>query len=150
MAGTTFAEVVGMAQPSKPAEGALYELVGLQVLVVENDAASAKLLAVVVEEAGCSVTVVESAEEALAIVRDLRPAIILVDLVLPLMSGLLLTELLKADPATRDTLLIAVSAVNGPTTERIALRAGCAAYVRKPIDPLSFAQLLVATLRGAR
>lgn len=123
---------------------------GLEALVVENDAASAKLLAVVLEEAGCRVTIVESAEEALAIVRDLNPGIILVDLVLPLMGGLLLTELLKADPATRDIVVIAVSALDGPVAERVALRAGCAAYVRKPIDPLSLAQLLAATLRGAR
>jgi CheY-like chemotaxis protein len=60
------------------------------------------------------------------------------------MSGLLLAQRLRAEPATQDAVLIAVTAFNGPQAQRVALEAGFVAYVRKPIDPLSFAQLVQA------
>jgi two-component system, OmpR family, response regulator len=73
-----------------------------------------------------------------------------IDLILPLASGLVLAERLKADPATSDVVLIAVSAFNGPEATRSAKAAGFALYIRKPIDPTSFSGLLLAAVRGAR
>jgi sigma-B regulation protein RsbU (phosphoserine phosphatase) len=124
------------------------QLEASSVLVVEDDAMSAKLLVVALGAEGCRVEVAPSAEDALARLRTFRPDLIVVDLILPLMSGLLLTQRLKADPATRDIPVIAMSAINGAATERIAHQAGCAAYVRKPIDPLAFTQLVATHLGG--
>lgn len=114
------------------------------VLIVDDDAASAKLLTVLLQSDGYHTRTADSAEQALLLLQDLRPCAIVVDLVLPLMSGLLLAQRLKADPRTRDVPVIAVTAVNGGELERLALEAGCQAFVRKPIDPASFTQLLPA------
>ena len=124
-------------------------LVGLRALVVEVDPASAKLLSVVLALEGAQVHVCTSAEDALAQLGDIAPRLIVLELVLPFMSGLLLAQRLKAAPKTRHTVIIAVTAFNGPETERVARSAGCDAYVRKPIDALSFAGL-VARYMGAR
>src|SRR5688572_23612341 len=98
------------------------ELEGLPVLIVENDPASAKLAAVAVGGDGCETRVAYSAEEALDVLRDFRPRVLIVDIVLPLMSGLLLAQQVKSDPRTRDIVCIAVSAFTGPAAERAALR----------------------------
>jgi two-component system cell cycle response regulator DivK len=90
----------------------------------------------------CDVRVVRNAEEARALLCVFRPRVVLVDLVLPRMSGLLLVRTLKADPATSNIVVIAVTFINEPGTERLAREVGCAALVLKPIN----AQTVVGTL----
>jgi CheY-like chemotaxis protein len=114
------------------------------VLIVDDDAASAKLLSVLLQAEGYRTRVADSAEQALAMLQTLVPCAIVVDLVLPLMSGLLFTQCIKADARTRDIPVIAVTAVSGGDLERLALEAGCRSFVRKPIDPGSFTELLPA------
>jgi DNA-binding response OmpR family regulator len=123
-------------------------LEGLAILVVEDDLPSTKLLRVVLEAEGCRVQVSSSAEEALDALRTFQPRVIVVDLVLPLMSGLVLAQRLKANAATKDIVLLAVTSFNGPEAELMVLEAGFARYIRKPIDPARFVAALVSTLRG--
>jgi CheY-like chemotaxis protein len=124
-------------------------LAGLCVLVVEDDPASAKLVSIVLAGEGAEVHTASSAEDALEHIGRFAPRLIVLDLVLPFMSGLLLAQRLKASPATRDSVIIAVTSFNGPEIERLTRSAGCDAYVRKPIDVHSFARL-VATHMGER
>jgi CheY-like chemotaxis protein len=126
--------------------GVHQELKGVPVLIVEDDPASAKLMAIVVGGEGGEVRVARTAEEALVTLSSFRPLLIVLDLVLPVMSGLLLLQRLKADPELCNIVVIAVTALDGPEVERVAREAGCAAYVLKPIDPLSFPELLLAHL----
>jgi two-component system, cell cycle response regulator DivK len=121
-------------------------LAGLRILVVEDDPTSAKLLSVALAVDGALVCVATTAEDALLQVTCFVPQVIVLELVLPFMSGLLLAQRLKANAATRGIVIIAVTAFNGPQTERVSRAAGCSAYVRKPIDVLSFAQLVSAHL----
>jgi CheY-like chemotaxis protein len=116
----------------------------LRVLVVEDDPASAKLASVILRAEGCDVRVARSAEDAIAALATFRPTVILLDLVLPFMSGVLLAQRLKGDPATRDIVLIAVSAFDGGELERIAEEVGCAAFVHKPIDAPTLTRLVLA------
>lgn len=122
----------------------------LRVLVIDDDANSAKLLAVILRAEGCVVRLAGSAEDARAVLRDFWPRVIVTDLVLPKMNGLVLIQLLKTDPATRDIVIVAVTALHGQGTERLAIEAGCARYLRKPIDPLGFPKLLTTLLRRPR
>lgn len=124
------------------------ELTGVPILVVDDDAPSAKLLSVVLSGESCDVKIATDAEEALLMLQTFKPRVVVIDLILPLMSGLLLAERLRADPAKAGMLLIAVTAFNGREVERLARQAGFAAYLRKPIDPLSFAQLVAEKLGG--
>jgi CheY-like chemotaxis protein len=121
-------------------------LTGVPVLIVDDDPPSAKLLGVVLDAEGCETRIARSAEEALDIMRTFVPRVLVLDLVLPRMSGLLLAQQLKSTPATRDLVIVAVSAFNGPETQRVVAGAGCQAYVRKPIDPIAFPQLLLKHL----
>lgn len=146
----------GAHDPTRPASPTKHRpgqgprsLRGLRVLVVDDDPASAKLLAVVLGGEGCEVRTAASAEEASQALPEFGPAVIVVDLVLPLMGGLVFAEQVKADPKTAAIVIIAVSAFNGRPTEQAALAAGCAAYFRKPIDPLQFPARVCAALEGA-
>src|SRR5687768_12665695 len=74
------------------------------------------------------------AETALDEIRTHRPRLILMDLQLPGTDGLELTRRLKADPATRGILVIAVTAYAMKGDQDRALAAGCDDYITKPID----------------
>jgi len=67
-------------------------------------------------------------------IRENRPQIILLDLSLPGMNGLDLARKLKLDPATRAIPIVAVTAYPDRWSRVEALRAGCDAYLVKPID----------------
>ena len=120
----------------------------ISILVVEDDIPSAKLLMLLLRAEGHDVQWAVSAEDALARLAELRPRAIILDLMLPLMSGLVLAKRLKQDPETRDIVLFGVSAFDGSVLERMALDAGCAAYVQRPIDAPAFDELLHHHLGG--
>jgi two-component system cell cycle response regulator DivK len=76
------------------------------------------------------------------VMKDFRPRLILMDIQLPGMSGLDLTSLLKADPATRDIIIVAITAYAMKGDEEKARRAGCDGYISKPIDTRALAGVI--------
>ena len=118
-------------------------LENLRALVVEDDPASAKLLAVVLQLEGCEVRTAQSAELARVELHSFQPQVAIVDLVLPHKSGLAFISELSTNPLTRGVAVIAVSVLNGPALEAMALQAGSLAYLRKPIDPTVLVQTVV-------
>jgi CheY-like chemotaxis protein len=125
-------------------------LVGVPVLIVEDDPLSAKLTSIVLASEGAIVRIATSAEEALDTLREFLPRLIVLDLVLPRMGGLLFAKAVKADDRHRDAFIVAVTAINGPETRRIAEESGCDGYVRKPIETETFARTLAIYLGNKR
>lgn len=87
------------------------------------------------------------AAQALDVLRTFRPRMILMDVQLPGIDGLALTRRLKADPATRDTLIVGVTACAANGDAERVLAAGCDAYVAKPIDLHALLSLVASRLR---
>lgn len=104
------------------------------ILIVEDNPDNLKLIVFVLSRNGFVVQTASDAEAALASIRSSPPRLILMDVQLPGMDGLELTALLKADPATRDIVVVAVTAYAMKADEERALAAGCDGYVAKPID----------------
>lgn len=113
------------------------------VLVVEDNAMNRKLMRDILE-IRFDVLEAHSAEDALVLLQDCRPDLILMDLQLPGMDGLSLTRLLKQDAAFHETPVVAVSAHAMTYNIEQALDAGCVEYVTKPLteDPFAFADRL--------
>jgi two-component system, cell cycle response regulator DivK len=104
------------------------------ILIVDDNPTNLKLVTYVVKEQGYDVATALEAEAALARIRVRVPQLILMDLQLPGIDGLELTRRLKADPATRHIIIIAVTAYAMKGDRDKALAAGCDDYVTKPID----------------
>jgi CheY-like chemotaxis protein len=115
---------------------------GIRVLSIDQDGPSARLVAALAEHAGGEAIVAASAEQALALIPQFEPRLIVLELTLPRMSGTLLARQLKADPATSHITLISTSAISRPDAQRIAFEAGCVAHIAKPVD----VQTLLSTL----
>lgn len=85
---------------------------------------------------------VGSAEEALRILPSLEPPVVLMDLMLPGMSGIEATKVIKGDPATKRVQVWAITARNAPSDIDEALAAGCDGYFTKPVNPKHLAEQL--------
>jgi CheY-like chemotaxis protein len=104
------------------------------VLVVDDNAANAALVSFILAKQGYEVHVAADASEALVLVDEVGPRLIMMDLQLPGMDGLTLTRRLKANPVTRSIIVIALTAYAMKGDEERAREAGCDGYISKPID----------------
>jgi two-component system, cell cycle response regulator DivK len=120
---------------------------GEPILVVDDNVANLKLMRLLLSHQGYEVEISTGAAHALATLETFRPRVILMDLQMPGIDGLELTRRLKADPATRDITIVAVTAYAMKGDEAEARAAGCDGYLTKPIDtdtfPAALAQYLV-------
>jgi signal transduction histidine kinase/DNA-binding response OmpR family regulator len=103
------------------------------VLVVDNDAASRQLLARLLAAVGITALEASGGGEALHIAAAKQVDLIATDLAMPEMTGLELTQKLRADERLRGLPILAVSASVSAFTREEALGAGCDGFVGKPV-----------------
>ena len=123
---------------------------GVPILIVDDNPLNVKLVRVVLLTSGYEVRTCADAESALDTLRSYRPDAILMDIQLPGMDGLELTRRLKADPESRDIIIIALTAYAMKGDEEKARAAGCDGYLTKPIDTAVFPSLLAGYLCRTR
>lgn len=80
------------------------------VLIVEDNEFNMKLARFILNAAGYEVLEADTAEVGLKLAREHRPPLVLMDIHLPGMDGIAAAQALRADPATRDTRLLAITA----------------------------------------
>jgi two-component system, cell cycle response regulator DivK len=117
------------------------------ILVVDDNPANLKLLRVTLRSSGYDVVAATYAEEALKFLQTVHPALILMDVQLPGMDGLELTQRLKADPETSGITIVAITAYAMKTDEQRAIDAGCDGYIAKPIDTRALPDMVAGYLK---
>jgi DNA-binding response OmpR family regulator len=129
-------------------------MAGVRILVVEDNPMQSKLVSFLLEEAGHTVQVADSAEKALQLLQSFRPVVILPDLILmdlqlPGMDGLALTRELRLHPNLKATPIIALTAYTDATELARAREAGCTGSISKPIDTSTFVRQVREYLSGS-
>ena len=119
------------------------------VLIVDDNATNLKLARVVLTTAGYEVRTADDAASALDLLKTFTPRVVLMDIQMPGMDGLTLTRELKKDPATRDIVVIALTAYAMKGDEEKALASGCAGYITKPINTRRLSGEIEAILQSA-
>ncbi|HUW49484.1 MAG TPA: phosphate regulon transcriptional regulator PhoB [Sulfuricella sp.] len=117
------------------------------ILVVEDEAAIRELVVFGLQQAGHRPAVAASAEQALALVRETLPDMILLDWMLPGMSGVELARRLKADARTRDVPIIMLTARSDEQDKITGLETGADDYITKPFSPRELNARIKAVLR---
>jgi CheY-like chemotaxis protein len=108
----------------------------MTVLYVEDNPVNLELMQALLDSRPLvHLAVAEDGRAGLDAARRLRPDLVLLDMHLPLMSGLQVLQHLRADPATAQLVCVAVSANGMPEDITLARDAGFDDYVVKPFDP---------------
>ena len=116
-------------------------LLGIHVLIVEDNDSSREMLQAAFEYCGAFVTVATSADQAKAMLREVRPRAIVSDISMPHDGFELIRDVLAF--ATESGLTVPAVAITGRRDQRDQLcAAGFAAFIAKPIDPFVLASLV--------
>lgn len=115
------------------------------ILIVDDNPMNMKLVRVLLTGEGYDVRTAADALEALEILKEWRPLLILMDIQLPGIDGLELTRQLKADSTTEQIIIIGLTAYAMKGDEERILAAGCDGYIAKPIDTRTLPHV-IATL----
>lgn len=107
------------------------------VLLVEDDLPSAYLVRYLLESAGFSVETAHDGMSGVEAALANRPDFVLMDIMLPGMSGLDATKRLREEYGT-DLPIIALTAYAMRGDREMAMEAGCTGFITKPIDPSTF------------
>jgi CheY-like chemotaxis protein len=116
------------------------------VLVVDDHRPVRALCRASLEEAGFRVLEAENGKEALASVQTERPDAILLDIMMPGISGWEVTAALLAERSTDEIPIIFISARTEPSDRIRAYELGAQAYVTKPFDPDALAETVAGVL----
>lgn len=109
-----------------------------KILIVEDNDLNLKLFRDLLGANGYETIETKEGIDAISLTRSMRPDLILMDIQLPGISGLEVTERIKADESIRHIPVIAVTAFAMKDDEQKILRAGCEAYISKPISITDF------------
>lgn len=110
------------------------------ILVVDNDYDNLLLASYVVESLGMAFIFTDKSEECLNLIDKLSPDLVLLDIVMPKISGLELARLIKQDRNIAHIPIIAVTGLTRPKDIKKIMEAGCDSYLCKPylIEDLEF------------
>jgi two-component system, cell cycle response regulator DivK len=120
------------------------------VLIVEDNELNMKLFNDLLEANGNATLRTKSGVEAIALAREHKPDLILMDIQLPEVSGLEVTRWLKEDEALRHIPVIAITAFAMKGDEEKIRQGGCEAYLSKPISVAKFLETVNAFLAETR
>jgi|LSQX01.2.fsa_nt_gb twitching motility two-component system response regulator PilH len=113
------------------------------VLVVEDHRPNARLLALLAQRCGVTAQVVSNGAEALIAMQTQRPDLILLDLMMPIMTGNELLEVMRSDPGMSTIPVVIVTTEEEP---EVGTPYGLP-YIRKPFDPAEVQQVIEELLK---
>src|SRR5262249_4597776 len=112
--------------------GRLKGRMGATILAVDDDESNLQLLRDVCESSGWSVATEKDGDRGLARAREVKPDVVLLDIMMPGTGGRELLASMQADSELKWVPVVFVTAVNDPRSEEKAFQLGAVDYVRKP------------------
>ena len=120
-----------------------------RILLVEDNPMNRRVIEFILKAQGYTVIEARDGQEALEMLKDVAPDLILMDLQLPGLDGFSATRMIKGNPATKHVPVVALTAYAMSGDAERAREAGCDGYITKPIDPDDFPQIVATYLKSA-
>jgi diguanylate cyclase (GGDEF)-like protein len=120
------------------------------ILVVDDDPDIARFVEVNLRSAGYDVAVAADGEEAIDKAMDLRPDLVLLDVMMPRIDGFEVAQRLRKNPQTANTSIIMLTAKALSADKVTGLQSGADDYIIKPFDPIELLARVKGTLRRAK
>jgi diguanylate cyclase (GGDEF)-like protein len=120
------------------------------ILVVDDDPDIARFVEVNLRSAGYDVAVAADGEQALERAAELRPDLVLLDVMMPRIDGFEVAQRLRRSPSTANASIIMLTAKALSADKVTGLQAGADDYIIKPFDPIELLARVKGTLRRAK
>ncbi len=117
------------------------------ILIVDDNPTNLQVLYGTLSSEGYHLLVARSGEAALTIAKETQPALILLDIMMPRMSGFEVCRKIKSDPTTRDIPVIMVTALNELTDIERGVESGTDDFITKPVNRLELTTRVKSLLR---
>lgn len=121
-----------------------------KVLIADDEPDILEILKYNLEKEGYAVITAKDGDEALHKARQLKPDLIVLDMMMPKKSGMEVCELLRAQTEFNDTLIMFLTALSDDTTQLKGFDTGADDYVTKPVSPSVFVSKINALLRRVK
>jgi DNA-binding response OmpR family regulator len=105
-----------------------------RILIADDNPSNAELLDAHLDGRGYETRLVYNGEDAIAAARDWKPDLILLDVMMPKLSGFEVCRRLRADATTKDVAVLMVTALDQATDVETAVDAGTDDFITKPIN----------------
>jgi DNA-binding response OmpR family regulator len=112
-----------------------YTMAGEKILNIDDSPTVQRLIAMILSSQGYQVVLASDGEEGIQKAKSERPALILVDFVMPKMNGYQVCKILKEDPEFRDTPIILVTSKGDKVGSKFVDVLGISEYFTKPFQP---------------
>jgi two-component system alkaline phosphatase synthesis response regulator PhoP len=116
------------------------------ILIVDDNAQNLELLEAYLEELGARVITATNGHDALAKVATDRPNLVLLDIMMPKMSGFEVCKKLKSDPATKDIAVFMVTALHEAGDMERGVEVGADDFLTKPVNRVDLISRIKALL----
>ncbi|HZD55259.1 MAG TPA: response regulator [Anaerolineales bacterium] len=120
-----------------------------KILIVEDEPDTAEMFAEMMRMSGYEIYKAYNGSSAVALVRKEKPAAVVLDLMMPDLSGLEVLRLVRNDVNIADTPVIVVSAKSLPSDIKDGLEAGASVYLTKPVGYLDLKAAVENAIRSS-
>ena len=105
-----------------------------RILIADDNPQNVELLEAYLAGVECELRTAADGDETLRAVDEFRPDLVLLDVMMPRLSGFEVCKMLRANPATRDTLILMVTALNAASDFERGVQSGTDDFLTKPVN----------------
>jgi len=117
------------------------------ILIADDNAQNVELLEVYLAEVDCEILTAYDGEETLRVVRERKPDLVLLDVMMPRVSGFEVCRQLRENPETRDILILMITALNEASDFERGVQAGTDDFLTKPVNKVELLCRVKSLLR---
>lgn len=122
----------------------------IKILCVEDSVNVQQMLSFILTKAGYTPYIADNGQEAIEKTKTLQPDLILMDIMMPDLSGIEAIEHLKSDPASQHIPILVLSAYTSSKLVNQAMEAGAAQYLEKTIIPEELVKVIAGYLESSQ
>src|SRR5208282_3984556 len=118
-----------------------------KIVIADDNAQNVELLEAYLSNFTCEIRTAHDGEETLKVVEEFAPDLLLLDVMMPRLSGFEVCKLIRANPATQDLLILMVTALNEAADFERGVQAGTDDFLTKPVNKIELLCRIRSLLR---